>query len=509
MKKTTLLLALFTTSAWISNSFAQSPVTVSGAPGNVTRLEAAGGFLFVNTNTFGQSAQVYNGSAFSSLDSINQLQDAVVLNGKILFAGSHKYLGQTGFKQGLWETDGTNAGTKLIKDFTAEGDATLPKQLKTVGNLCFFWAYSQAAGYELWKTDGTTSGTQLIKDMCTGSASFNNSNQSHPDLVVYNNKVYVATQAGTGICKGLWETDGTEAGTKLYYANSNIFDLAVYNGALYFSIDNTNGRKMCKASPSPADTSSFYTGANFTVPGVTSNAVVYRAGNMAFYKTDGTAAGTKELKGSLIGNAFFPRVLGNTVIYKLNEGGSSQKIYYASTQTDSSGELSSTIRVSSNEKNVQFSEAYKNKIYFNATEGNNTQYLYETDGSKTGTKQTFTTACGMISEGLGAHYFKSYKDALFFICDKKLYRLGDINNAVATKDAPLQLAIYPNPTTGKISFGNIPVNAQVDLYNLLGERMYSQTHMEAEIDLSGFAKGIYLVRVSDSNSTWTGKLILE
>jgi ELWxxDGT repeat protein len=115
----------------------------------------------------------------------------------------------------LWKTDGTEAGTVLIKDVYPGLDTSLPQVgfLKVLGNSALFEATDGVAGYELWKTDGTAAGTVMVKDIAPGPGS------SHPSVgpgssAVVGDIVYLTAQTTTTGFE-LWRTDGTTAGTAL------------------------------------------------------------------------------------------------------------------------------------------------------------------------------------------------------------------------------------------------------------------------------------------------------
>jgi ELWxxDGT repeat protein len=71
----------------------------------------------------------------------------------------------------------------------------------------YFQADDGASGVELWKTDGTDAGTVLVKDISPGAA---NSNPS--GLTVFNGALYFRADDGVSGIE-LWKTDGTDAGT--------------------------------------------------------------------------------------------------------------------------------------------------------------------------------------------------------------------------------------------------------------------------------------------------------
>src|SRR5262249_16743811 len=65
---------------------------------------------------------------------------------------------------GLWKSDGTTAGTVRVK-YVAVANLT------TVNGTLFFAGNDFSNGWELWKSDGSSAGTVLVKDIFTGSSS--------------------------------------------------------------------------------------------------------------------------------------------------------------------------------------------------------------------------------------------------------------------------------------------------------------------------------------------------
>ncbi|MDB6140440.1 MAG: hypothetical protein JWO94_3512, partial [Verrucomicrobiaceae bacterium] len=68
----------------------------------------------------------------------------------------------------LWKTDGTTAGTVLVKDINPGNQSSSPLILGVVGSVAFFTANDGVHGAELWKTDGTAAGTVMVKDIFPG-----------------------------------------------------------------------------------------------------------------------------------------------------------------------------------------------------------------------------------------------------------------------------------------------------------------------------------------------------
>ncbi len=93
----------------------------------------------------------------------------------------------------LWKSDGTEAGTVLVKDIVPGTDHSSPYELTDVNGTLFFLAYDAAHGHELWKSDGTEAGTVLVKDIVPGTAS------SYPySLTDVNGTLFFIANDGTG-----------------------------------------------------------------------------------------------------------------------------------------------------------------------------------------------------------------------------------------------------------------------------------------------------------------------
>src|SRR5437763_1879216 len=127
----------------------------------------------------------------------------------------------------VWKSDGTAAGTGLLKDINPGSASSGPRNLTNVNGTLFFVAGEGVNGIELWKSDGTAAGTALVKDIVAGSVS-----ASPSDLTNVNGTLFLATGDGTA----LWKSDGTAAGTVLVSSSAMYpHNLTDVNGALLFS----------------------------------------------------------------------------------------------------------------------------------------------------------------------------------------------------------------------------------------------------------------------------------
>ena len=69
----------------------------------------------------------------------------------------------------LWRSDGTEAGTVLVKDIRPGATGSGPQDLTVLAGALYFSATTDEAGSELWRSDGTEAGTALVKDIRPGS----------------------------------------------------------------------------------------------------------------------------------------------------------------------------------------------------------------------------------------------------------------------------------------------------------------------------------------------------
>src|SRR5262245_45590025 len=85
----------------------------------------------------------------------------------------------------LWSTDGTDAGTILVRDINPGPASSRIFGLTIVGDSLFFSADDGTHGWELWRSNGTPQGTVLVKDIAAGT-----DNSLPSDFAAINNILY-------------------------------------------------------------------------------------------------------------------------------------------------------------------------------------------------------------------------------------------------------------------------------------------------------------------------------
>lgn len=107
------------------------------------------------------------------------------------------------------------SGIRLVSAPDQHGpSASDPEHVVVAGNRAYFYADDGVHGRELWVTNGTEAGTRMVKDLTPGpdSSRFSSILTAVPPLVV-GNTYFFQTRDASYRTEHIWRTDGTEAGT--------------------------------------------------------------------------------------------------------------------------------------------------------------------------------------------------------------------------------------------------------------------------------------------------------
>ncbi len=237
----------------------------------------------------------------------------------------------------LWNTDGTTAGTTLLKDIRPGNSSSSPGRFAASDGRMFFAANDGIHGIELWVSDGTTAGTQMLKDIDPGPTGAQPANPVVLDGLV----CFTAFLPATG--REVWVTDGTEPGTQLLAdigpgtASAPAAELIRCGDAVFFAADDgVAGNELWKTDGTPAGTgmvADLALGPSASSPGefcCCQDLLFFSATGGAFsrelYVSDGTAAGTRLVKdiNPAGGGSSGPNNItcaGNRVFFQANAGG--------------------------------------------------------------------------------------------------------------------------------------------------------------------------------------------
>jgi ELWxxDGT repeat protein len=135
-------------------------------------------------------------------------ESLVRFGGKVYFTDDD---GEHGVE--LWRSDGTAAGTRLVRDINPGPDWSYISELTAVGDTLYFDALDGVHGVELWRSDGTSRGTKMVRDIRPNAGRW--SSGSHPsDLTRVGQVLFFIANDGTHGWE-LWRSDGTARGTRL------------------------------------------------------------------------------------------------------------------------------------------------------------------------------------------------------------------------------------------------------------------------------------------------------
>jgi ELWxxDGT repeat protein len=322
----------------------------------------------------------------------------VEFNDKLYFSANDGEIGSE-----LYVSDGTTEGTQLVKDIDpgtndyGYSNSSSPYNLVEFKDKLYFSANNREVGNELYVSDGTAEGTQLLVDIYPGENNYGANSSSPGNFVEFNDKLYFSANNGEN-GKELYVTDGTAAGTQLVVdlrpGEDNYGDvsgsypsgLVEFNDKLYFSANNGE------------------------------------VGN-ELYVSDGTADGTQLLVDLRSGEDPFGNIYGS---YPSNLVEFNGKLYFSARDNEKGNELFVSdgtaegtevlVDINPGENNYGIPNGsypsnlveFNDKLYFSASNGENSTELYVTDGTSEGTQLVADINQGKDNSGYSYGSFPSY-----------------------------------------------------------------------------------------------------
>ena len=299
----------------------------------------------------------------------------------------------------LWKTDGTSAGTVMVKNVKTTTASASYGNFVMAGSTLFFTANDGASGVELWKSDGTTAGTVQVKDIVVGSGS-----SSPANLAAIGSRVVFAANDGINGTE-LWVSDGTDAGTVMLAditpgtGSSSPARLTAFAGRIFFTATSTiGGNELWSTDGTPGGTTEFMDilggtgGSSPDVLTVIGSEMYFSAANAAGrepWVTDGTLVGTRIVADVVLGGLGSTPVrftaAAGTVFFAANGDGTSDLELWRTNGTQATTTRVKDIFLGTTGSSLANFMSIGSRLVFSANDGLNGQEPWVSDGTENGT----------------------------------------------------------------------------------------------------------------------------
>lgn len=373
----------------------------------------------------------------------------------------------------LWRSDGTEAGTYMVKDFAA-GENSVPQFLTNVSGTLYFRCKNADGEGEVWKSDGTEAGSVLLKQMWMYSPDEPGSNY----FIKYDGYVYFAGSEDIYDFE-LWRTDGTPEGTQLFKNinedegdGSDPAELHILNGKLVFC-----------AKPESEN---------------------------VLFVSDGTVAGTIQLQDQNGDDfsAYYYYLLAESKMYFNGNNAEGESGLWVTDGTNAGTYFLSAI------ESGEFAEYFatvvngNNIVYSGYNADNGCTAVFQSNGTAEGTFQS--VECDALSY---PYEMITYNGKVILNGDNdesgaELW-LFEPEFATGVNDiaANNTIKLYPNPADSYVFIDHPNFNTlkKIMITNTLGETVYSSTLQlnDHGIDISGLSPGIYFITFNNYTQKFT------
>ncbi|WP_435414846.1 T9SS type A sorting domain-containing protein [Polaribacter aestuariivivens] len=514
-------------------------------------------YFAADDNVHGRELFVFDGATTTLVKDIypgfnsSNPYDFYVLNDKIIFKA---YTLENGLE--FWITDGTESGTVLLKDINPNGNGFLNdnrayvriNQFKIFNNELYFFADNGTNGMELWKTNGTEAGTIMLKDINPGfNASYRPALDQRPRIVEHNNELYFYVSS-SGSSNNLsyfqmWKTDGTTAGTQ----KISIIENTIKEGTLlpntYFSFNNnfyfygvdklTNKKELYRTDfntvtkiEGTGNHTAFYPVKDKIY--YTNNDFVSGKGEeiWAIEKDDSFAIAHDIVPGSQGSNAGNFYVFNDYLYFSIRNQNYESELWRVSNNTVPEKVFTKDTETGTSSIEQYFDFIPKNDILFiNTKHHGNSDFIYRMYAIKN-SSTNLTPVLSVNSFKVPYENLPNGINSLSTFLNNKIYFTGNISEEgeellVANFEAVLSIDkfknlsddnfgfnIYPNPVDDLLNINSKSTIKSGIIYNLLGKKVV--TINSNSTDVSKLKAGVYILKIKDefgniSSKKWIKK----
>ncbi len=298
----------------------------------------------------------------------------------------------------LWISKGTVEETSLIRDFSPDSfgqpKAFRDKAILATGSYVNDFG-DLANATELWLSDGTDSGTELL---------FSNFLRAADQLIVTPENVFFSATSND-LEDGLWKTDGTRAGTNMFYVfednpnNNTVGAMVAIGNRLFFQF----GASLWLSDGTAEGTHLFFdtTGNSRTIAVFGDHLVftVENGRNESLWLSDGSVEGSIELKSfaaSVFGKISRIVSTGGRLFFRADDGEHGQELW-VSDGTPEGTQLVKDIFLGEGSANPDTLVAGESHVFFFADDGVHGRELWISDGTEAGTSLVKDISVGSSS----------------------------------------------------------------------------------------------------------------
>ena len=430
----------------------------------------------------------------------------------------------------LWVTDGTEEGTKLIKEcmmkFPGQDNTTWKTPYCRVGRKVFFKAddVDGTMGGELWVTDGTEAGTQFVMDINTEEIASGTADSALDSFTNFYNEKLFFKAFSIESSNEPWASDGTPEGTYQIYDSNPTFDdtgfprgggasdvaMYPYNGRIYFrGYSQETGCELAATNCEKGDFKIFdinvtdptATNQSFADPGVEFDGVYMfcansgtdpmidsnHGGELWYTDGEGVLKMQSDLGPGIQSNWVKDLTVCNGSLYWWNEAADDMKVHLW--RIDSKDQF--PVQVTDFSADGDMIHSLRNcggKLLFARSDANSGlySYYYEKDGYNPDTD----------------------KDNL----EPEYRTRKEIEGGAGVEEIEgneTRVEVYPNPATDSFNF-NVSGNVKdVKVYDLAGRLVLIDNGDDSNVDINGLGNGIYSVLISTDGGTFVSKLVVK
>lgn len=260
----------------------------------------------------------------------------------------------------LWKSDGTAAGTSVVRDLGSKPIA-YPSVKVSILNSVFYFKTVIDGTHRLWVSDGTNAGTSIVGRYAGLEI-----------LGVFNNELYYSASQS-----GVWKLFKVSTASPIVLKNIYANEAIVAGGTLFLRVGASNPKSLWKTNGTTAGTTLVKNVSPMYMQTLNDN-LLFTSGS-ALWKSNGTPEGT------VIVRDFTDAWIGPTAVFK-------DKLYIAYTDRSelyvSDGTDSGTTLLKDNvgvDVSVSNFGVVNDQLYFTVNQQNPPSDLWRSDGSTAGT----------------------------------------------------------------------------------------------------------------------------